>query len=134
MKEELVVMVMIAVLSLGGAVCFKLAARMIFDERVSFADAWAVSAVAVLSAVSSGILLLESGFGAGTAAILPGIVFAVTSWSMSVLFVPFSRNGDRRPFGTAFLVTMGQCIGITVSGTALSVLTIAGALVVAAMP
>ena len=132
MSDELL-LIIIAILSLVGAVCFKAAARMIYDEKVAFADALAVSAVAVLAAVSSGILLTESGFDLGIAAVLPGIVFALTSWSLAVLFVPFARNLDRRPLGTAFLVTMGQCIGVTVTVTALSVLTVAGDSVVAAM-
>lgn len=126
MLDGMFTIVAAAVLGISGAISLKLAAMMIFGDRVEFRAALAISATSSLAAVAS-LALIDLGRVEGsTAVFMPGLVFAASSWLLGVLLAPYERTEGWRTHSKAFLITMAQCIGVTVVGAAVSSVLIVG--------
>ena len=133
MLDVLFNIVLVAVLGAAGAVSLKMAATMLFGDTVKLSAALVISIVASLAAVSSLILVDTRHVEHSIAIFLPGVVFAASSWVLGILLTPFERTEGWRTLSKAFLVTMAQCIGVTVVSTALSSVFIVGSWAIAAI-
>ena len=123
----------VALLGTAGAVSLKLAAMMVFGDSIKLSAAFVISIVASLAAVSSLILVSTGHVENSVAVFVPGLVFAVSSWLLGILVSPFERTEGWRMHSKAFLITMAQCIGVTVVSAAVSSVFIVSAWMVAAI-
>ena len=121
-----------AVIGVAGAVSLKLAAMIIFGDTVKLSTAFAISSIASVAAVLSLVLIDTRHVENSIAVFLPGVVFATSSWLLGILLTPFERTEGWRTHSKAFLITMAQCIGVTVVSSAVSSVCIVGAWAVAA--
>ena len=121
------------VLGVAGAVSLKLAAMMVFGDNVKLSAAFVISIVASLAAVSSLMLVDTRHVEDSIAVFVPGVVFAATSWLLGILLSPFERTEGWRRHSKALLITLAQCIGVTVISAAVCSLFVVGAWAVAAV-
>lgn len=121
------------VLVATGAFSLKLAAMMIFGDMVKLSTAFSISIVASMAAMLTLILVGTQHVENSVAIFVPGLVFAASSWVLGVLMSPFEQTEGWRKHSKAFLITMAQCIGVTVVSSAVSSVFIMSAWVVAAV-
>jgi len=122
-----------AVMMSAGAFSLKLAAMMIFGDTVKLSAAFAISSFATLTAVTAVAAVGVQHAENSIAVFVPGIVFAASSWTLGVFLRPFERTQGWRTHSKAFLITMAQCIGVTVFGAAASSIFIVSTWAVAAL-
>lgn len=115
----------IAFISAVSALLAKLAIRLLYKQKVTFARTFLISFVSVLAALLVQIFFDDVRAGNTYLEVLPGLVFFLTCWMLNVQFIEYGEN-NARSYGKNFLVTMVHCVALFTVGMIFSLVLLAG--------